>query len=141
MGATTWGVAKTKIWKATKTKKWNGWATSLYEGTKKQSLHGDMKGVLIYPLFFTEIDKKWKNTCFAFSYRNRKICTHRRWRRRRNFRPTSQRPCSLIIRDGLYGLLSWKRNLTCIKKHHLTNMLKIALRAENSTHTFFNRER
>ena len=39
-GATTWGVAKTKIWKATKTQKWNGWATSLYEGTKKQSLHG-----------------------------------------------------------------------------------------------------
>ena len=33
---------------------------SLYEGTKKQSLHGDMKGVLIYPLFFTEIDKNEK---------------------------------------------------------------------------------
>ena len=32
----------------------------------------------IYSHDFTEIDKKRKNTCFTFSYKNRNIYTHRR---------------------------------------------------------------
>ena len=39
---------------------------------------GDMKGVFIYPLFFTEIDKKRNHTSFTFSFKNRNIYTHRR---------------------------------------------------------------
>jgi len=62
--------------KINKNEKWNGNERLTFKKEHKSRLPmGDMKGVLIYPLFF-------ENTCFTFSYRNRKICTHRRSRRR-----------------------------------------------------------
>ena len=70
---------------------------------------------------------------FYIFYSNGKFCTHRRWWRRRNFRPTRQRLCSLKIRYGLYGLLSWKRNLGIASKNKNYS-------AGKSIPTFYSRE-